>query len=109
MPDDARAPRLTRRWLPAVGLVAIAAVAAVAWLLLRDSRTPVQSAAAPPPAPAVGVRLVTQKGVSQTFDFVGHIKAVNKVEVRARIEGFLEKGAVSRRPGRQGGRPALSD
>jgi len=72
-------------------LVAIAAAAAIGWLVLKDSRTPVQSAAALPPAPAVGVRLVTLKGVSQTFDFVGHIKAVDKVDVRARIEGFLDK------------------
>jgi membrane fusion protein (multidrug efflux system) len=72
-------------------LVAIAAAAAIGWLVLKDSRTPVQSAAAPAPAPAVGVRLVTLKGISQTFDFVGHIKAVDKVDVRARIEGFLDK------------------
>ncbi len=91
MPDDTRAPRLKKRWLPALGLVAVAAIAAVGWLLFKDSRTPVQSAASPSPAPAVGVRLVTMKGVSQTFDFVGHIKAVNKVEIRARVEGFLEK------------------
>src|SRR5499425_2870357 len=31
------------------------------------------------------------KGVSQSFEFVGRIKAVNKVEVRARVEGFLDK------------------
>ena len=31
------------------------------------------------------------KGVSQSFEFVGHIKATDKVDVRARIEGFLEK------------------
>jgi membrane fusion protein (multidrug efflux system) len=31
------------------------------------------------------------KGVSQSFEFVGHIKAVNKVDTRARVEGFLEK------------------
>ncbi|MDW6022949.1 efflux RND transporter periplasmic adaptor subunit [Mesorhizobium sp. BAC0120] len=31
------------------------------------------------------------KGVKQSFVFVGRIQAVNKVEVRARVEGFLEK------------------
>jgi membrane fusion protein, multidrug efflux system len=49
--------------------------------------------AAPPTNPAVGVRPVAMKGVSQAFEFVGHIKATDKVEVRARIEGFLEKVA----------------
>ena len=33
------------------------------------------------------------KGVSQSFEFVGRIKATNKVDVRARVEGFLEKVA----------------
>src|SRR6267142_1126211 len=47
--------------------------------------------AAPPPKPAVGVRPAAMKGVNQSFEFVGRIKAVNKVEVRARVEGFLEK------------------
>lgn len=50
-----------------------------------------KQASAPPPKPAVGVRPVTLKGVNQSFEFVGHIKAVNQVDVRARIEGFLEK------------------
>jgi len=29
--------------------------------------------------------------VQRSFEFVGRIKAINKVEVRARVEGFLEK------------------
>src|SRR5271166_307416 len=49
------------------------------------------SAAAAAAKPAVGVRAATMKGVAQSFVFVGHIKAVNKVDVRARVEGFLEK------------------
>src|SRR6266481_2789081 len=50
-----------------------------------------KQAAAPPVKPAVGVRQAAMKGVNQSFEFVGRIKAVNKVEVRARVEGFLEK------------------
>jgi len=52
-----------------------------------------KQAAAPPASPAVGVRLAAMKGISQSFEFVGHIKATDKVDVRARIEGFLEKVA----------------
>src|SRR6267143_7288722 len=52
-----------------------------------------KQAAAPPANPAVGVRPAAMKGVSQAFEFVGRIKAVEKVDVRARIEGFLEKVA----------------
>jgi membrane fusion protein (multidrug efflux system) len=50
-----------------------------------------KQAAAPPANPAVGVRPAAMKGVSQAFEFVGRIKAVEKVDVRARVEGFLEK------------------
>src|SRR5437762_9622460 len=50
-----------------------------------------KQAAAPAANPAVGVRQAALKGVSQSFEFVGRIKAVEKVDVRARIEGFLEK------------------
>src|SRR6266403_2980237 len=67
--------------LPAICLV---------FALLAGCDEPKQ-AAAPPPKPAVGVRPAVMKGVNQSFEFVGRIKAVNKVEVRARVEGFLEK------------------
>ena len=63
---------------------------AVAFLSACDEK---KNAAAPPANPAVGVRLAAMKGVSQSFEFVGHIKATDKVDVRARIEGFLEKVA----------------
>ena len=69
------------RWICTMG---------VALALLAGCDKPKQSAA-PPPKPAVGVRAVAMKGVAQSFEFVGRIKAVDKVEVRARVEGFLEK------------------
>src|SRR5882762_2510535 len=69
------------RWIGMKGL---------ALALLAGCNEPKQSAL-PPPKPAVGVRVATMKGVNQSFEFVGRIKAVNKVEVRARVEGFLEK------------------
>ncbi|HUA57009.1 MAG TPA: efflux RND transporter periplasmic adaptor subunit [Candidatus Sulfotelmatobacter sp.] len=50
-----------------------------------------KQSAAPPPPPAVGVRPVVTKGVNQSFEFVGHVKAINQVDVRARVEGFLDK------------------
>ena len=52
-----------------------------------------KEAAAPVANPAVGVQPAAMKGVSQSFEFVGRIKATNKVDVRARVEGFLEKVA----------------
>jgi len=66
-------------------LAACLVLPAVAGCDERGSATP------PPPPPAVGVRPVSTRGVSESFEFVGRIKAVNTVDVRARIEGFLEK------------------
>ena len=66
------------------------ATACLALSLLGGCDQPKQ-ADAPLPKPAVGVRPAALRGVSQSFEFVGRIKAVNKVEVRARVEGFLEK------------------
>ncbi len=47
--------------------------------------------AAPQANPAVGIRPAAMKGISRSFEFVGHIKAIDKVELRARVEGFIEK------------------
>jgi membrane fusion protein, multidrug efflux system len=52
---------------------------------------PTQQAAPPMPPPAVGVKLAEMKGVTPSYDFVGRIKAVDTVQLRARVEGFLEK------------------
>jgi membrane fusion protein (multidrug efflux system) len=81
------------RWIGAVGLVALIVVAGLAWFLIKNHGTPAPSAtaAAATLAPAVGVRPVVTKGVSQSFEFVGRIKAMEKVELRARVEGFLQR------------------
>ena len=42
------------------------------------------------PATPVGVVKVERKPVEQTADFAGRIEAINRVEVRARVTGFLE-------------------
>src|SRR4051812_34887042 len=61
-------------------------------LLLPAACNP-QQAAAPASRPAVGVRSAELRGVNQSFQFVGHIKAVSKVDLRARVEGFFEQVA----------------
>src|SRR5258707_2791462 len=50
--------------------------------------------AAPPP-PSVGVRPAELKGVARSYDFVGRVQAINTVQLRARVEGFLEKVLVT--------------
>ncbi|MBY0318738.1 MAG: efflux RND transporter periplasmic adaptor subunit [Reyranella sp.] len=79
------------RWIAIVGVIVLVIAAGAGWFLFSHNSKAPQAAAAPPPAPAVGVRPATMKGVSQSFEFVGRIKAIERVEVRARVEGFLEK------------------
>ncbi|MBI2736722.1 MAG: efflux RND transporter periplasmic adaptor subunit [Rhodospirillales bacterium] len=80
------------RWIAIVAVVVLVVVAGGGWYLFGHNLSKAPAAAAPPPpAPAVGVRLAAMKGVSESFEFVGRIKALEKVEVRARVEGFLEK------------------
>src|SRR5580704_11539590 len=43
-----------------------------------------------PAAVQVGVVQAERKPVAKTLDFVGRVEAINRVEVRARITGFLE-------------------
>jgi membrane fusion protein, multidrug efflux system len=63
----------------------IASVSMAAWAEAVRAQTPA------PPAPAVGVRLAEIRGVARAYDFVGRIGAINTVQLRARVEGFLDK------------------
>ena len=45
---------------------------------------------AAPPAIPVGTVKAERKPVSRNQDFVGRVEAINRVEVRARVKGFLE-------------------
>lgn len=92
MPDASRDETGSRRWLLISGVVAVAlALGGAAWFSPALIGKPAAKVAVGPPPPAVGVREVTTRGVSRSFEFAGRIKAVNKVELRARIEGFLDK------------------
>jgi len=46
--------------------------------------------AAQTPAPAVGVMPVPVQDVSPSSEFVGRVEAVNAIDIRARVEGFIE-------------------
>ncbi|MBN9485603.1 MAG: efflux RND transporter periplasmic adaptor subunit [Alphaproteobacteria bacterium] len=90
MPDAARPVGSRSLWSRIAALaVALVVVAGLVWYFVRGADKPPPAAAQS--TPAVGVRAVTKRGVSQSFEFVGRIKAIDKVEVRARVEGFLEK------------------
>lgn len=53
----------------------------------RSSPAGQQSA---PSAVAVGIVKAERKPISKTFDFVGRVDAINRVQVNARIKGYLE-------------------
>src|SRR6202521_3543884 len=45
----------------------------------------------PPAAVTVGVVKAEHRPIEKTLDFVGRVEAVNRVEIRARVQGFLEE------------------
>ena len=49
-----------------------------------------QPAFAQSPLPAVGVMPVQEMDVSPTSEFIGRVEALNAVDIRARVEGFVE-------------------
>ena len=63
----------------------------LAALFLGSCDEPQEQASAPPPPPAVSVLAVEKKDVTQATEFVGRVVATDKVELRARIQGFLQK------------------
>jgi membrane fusion protein (multidrug efflux system) len=79
------------RWIAIAGVIVLVIAAGAGWFLFSHQSKAPPPVAAQAPAPAVGVRPAVMKGVSQSFEFVGRIKAIEKVDLRARVEGFLEK------------------
>jgi membrane fusion protein, multidrug efflux system len=62
-----------------------------ALLLSACDRGGQNAAAAPPPPPAVTVVKVAQLEITPSTTYTGRIEAVDKVDLRARVQGFLEK------------------
>src|SRR5215468_10665763 len=44
----------------------------------------------PPAAIPVGTVAAERKAIAATFDFVGRVEAINRVQIQARVKGFLE-------------------
>src|SRR5262245_28675777 len=66
-------------WKAAIGALGIAASSSIA------------AAQGAPPPPAVSVTPVVSRQVAETIDYVGRLTAVDKVDIVARVEGFLEE------------------
>ncbi len=68
-----------------------APIAAMAALLLLVACDQQQAEDAVPPPPAVGVTPVVRKDVTASVEFVGRVNATARVDLRARVTGFLEQ------------------
>jgi membrane fusion protein (multidrug efflux system) len=71
----------------APGILPIAIIAVLAGC--GDSKQPAQAPAGPPPA--VTVVKAVQEDIKPQYRFTGRIEAIFKVDLRARVDGFLEK------------------
>lgn len=80
--------------------VTLALLAALMVLAACDRATPQQNAgpAAPPPPP-VSVAAALEKEIVESDEFPGRIEAVEQVEVRARINGYIQ--GIHFKPGAQ--------
>ena len=67
----------------------VLAVAAVAFLVAREGSAQPKPGVAPPP-PAVTVAKPIKRTLSDYDEYVGRFTAVNTVEVRARVSGYLD-------------------
>ncbi|MBB3221832.1 efflux RND transporter periplasmic adaptor subunit [Pseudoduganella umbonata] len=77
-------------------LCAAAALVIPALLLIGCDRAGGQPAAAPPPAP-VSTATVIEKDIVETQEFSGRLEAVERVEIRPRVPGYIT--AVQFTPG----------
>ncbi len=69
------------------GVVASGALAALLALSACNESAPPQQQSGPPPA--VGVQRVQRQSISRAAEFIGRVEAIDKVDVRARVTGYL--------------------
>src|SRR5437870_7085643 len=71
--------RKLRAWKAAIGALSVVASCGVA------------AAQGAPPPPAVSVTPVVSRQVTETADYIGRITAIDKVDLVARVTGFIEE------------------
>lgn len=78
-----------------VAVVVVAAAAALLWFFVLRGNEKASAATAPPAPPPVPVHVYTvvPKDVPVSRQFIGTTAASQRVEIRARVEGFLQKRA----------------
>ncbi|MCI0429064.1 MAG: efflux RND transporter periplasmic adaptor subunit [Rhodospirillales bacterium] len=78
-------------WKGSVDKLRLAAVGAVGLLLLGCEQPETEASVEAAPPPAVTVIAVTREAIAPTSTFSGRVEAVDTVDLRARVEGFLER------------------
>lgn len=73
----------------AAGLLALLAAAGGGYWALHARSTAPTAAAAPPPPPAVTVSPPLQRSLAQSTEFTGQFSAVDQVDLRAQVSGYL--------------------
>jgi RND family efflux transporter MFP subunit len=86
MNNATRDRQSTSRW---VTVVLPALAAAVLTLLLQGCKSQAETQSAPP-APQVTVAAALERNVQQWDEFTGRLEAVESVEVRPRVTGYIE-------------------
>src|ERR1700741_1506903 len=87
-PAQRRGPRMS--WLFGIGVLVGVAAAALYWYqrTAADATTPVASAAMPPPEVTVAAPL--QREIVEWDEYTGQFSAVDYVELRPRVSGYIE-------------------
>lgn len=80
-----------------VGLLAAAGLAGALLTGCADANSEDDAAAAAPAAPPVSAAVVIEKPVAETQEFSGRLEAVETVEIRPRVSGYIT--AVNFKPG----------
>lgn len=62
-----------------------------ALLLLLAATLPAAAQFGPQGPPAVGVQVAERRPVTETIEFVGRVEATDRVNIRARVTGFLQE------------------
>ena len=87
-----QAPAMRASMHPMLAGLAVAVLVALAASACSSEAAP---AAAGPPPPEVSVASVLTKSVSQWDDFTGRVAAVESVELRPRVSGYVQRVAYA--------------
>jgi len=88
--DPGARRRKGRWWAVGLGLLALAGAGAAAWEFARDELAEAGAAATALPPPTVTVSQPLYREIVEWDEYTGQFAAVDYVEVRARVSGYLD-------------------